>query len=84
MLVMVAGYSRLVAGRMAPTRTAEDLLAGIWTLLGAGVRRAHVGAERRGRGRVVEVRSTLADPGHPDVPRRPRTPRLPPENPHKH
>jgi transposase len=32
-LVMVAGYSRLIAGRMLPTRTAEDLLAGMWTLL---------------------------------------------------
>jgi transposase len=32
-LVMVTGYSRLIAGRMVPTRTAEDLLAGIWTLL---------------------------------------------------
>jgi transposase len=32
-LVMVAGYSRLITGRMVPTRTAEDLLAGMWTLL---------------------------------------------------
>jgi transposase len=32
-LVMVAGYSRVIAGRMVPTRTAEDLLAGMWALL---------------------------------------------------
>jgi len=32
-LVMVAGYSRVIAARMVPTRTAEDLLAGMWALL---------------------------------------------------
>ena len=32
-LVMVSGYSRFIAGRMVPTRTAEDLLAGMWALL---------------------------------------------------
>jgi len=32
-LVMVAGYSRVVAARMIPTRTSEDLLAGMWALL---------------------------------------------------
>jgi transposase len=32
-LVMVAGYSRIIAARMLPTRTAEDLLAGMWALL---------------------------------------------------
>jgi len=32
-LVMVAGYSRVIAARMLPTRTGEDLLAGMWTLL---------------------------------------------------
>jgi transposase len=32
-LVMVAGYSRVIAARMLPTRTAEDLLAGMWTLI---------------------------------------------------
>jgi hypothetical protein len=32
-LVMVAGYSRMIAARMVPTRSAEDLLAGMWTLL---------------------------------------------------
>jgi transposase len=32
-LVMVAGYSRVIAGRMVPTRTGEDLLAGMWALL---------------------------------------------------
>jgi transposase len=32
-LVMVAGYSRVIAGRMVPTRTAEDLLAGMWAVL---------------------------------------------------
>jgi transposase len=32
-LVMVCGYSRLIAGRMVPTRTAEDLLTGMWALL---------------------------------------------------
>jgi transposase len=30
---MVAGYSRVIAARMLPTRTAEDLLAGMWTLI---------------------------------------------------
>jgi len=32
-LVMVAGYSRVIAARMIPTRTSEDLLAGMWELL---------------------------------------------------
>jgi transposase len=32
-LVMVAGYSRVITARMVPTRTAEDLLAGMWVLL---------------------------------------------------
>ena len=32
-LVMVAGYSRVIAARMLPTRTGEDLLAGMWSLL---------------------------------------------------
>ena len=32
-LVMVCGYSRVIAGRMVPTRTAEDLLAGMWAVL---------------------------------------------------
>jgi transposase len=32
-LVMVAGYSRVIAARMVPTRTAEDLLAGMWVML---------------------------------------------------
>ena len=32
-LVMVAGYSRVIAARMIPTRTGEDLLAGMWMLL---------------------------------------------------
>ena len=32
-LVMVAGYSRVITARMLPTRTAEDLFAGLWTLL---------------------------------------------------
>src|SRR3989440_273564 len=30
---MVAGYSRVIAARMVPSRTAEDLLAGMWALL---------------------------------------------------
>lgn len=34
-LVMVAGYSRVIAARMIPTRTSEDLLAGMWALLAA-------------------------------------------------
>lgn len=34
-LVMVVGYSRMIAARMIPTRTSEDLLAGMWTLLSA-------------------------------------------------
>jgi transposase len=37
-LVMVAGYSRMIAARMLPTRSAEDLLAGMWALLAGGVR----------------------------------------------
>jgi transposase len=32
-LVMVSGYSRLIAARMVPTRTGEDLLAGMWALI---------------------------------------------------
>jgi transposase len=32
-LVMVAGYSRVITARMVPTRTGEDLLAGMWALL---------------------------------------------------
>jgi len=32
-LVMVAGYSRVITARMVPTRTSEDLLAGMWVLL---------------------------------------------------
>lgn len=32
-LVMVAGYSRMITARMIPTRSGEDLLAGMWTLL---------------------------------------------------
>jgi len=32
-LVMVAGYSRVIAARMVPTRMAEDLLAGMWALI---------------------------------------------------
>jgi transposase len=32
-LVMVSGYSRVIAGRMVPTRAAEDLLAGMWAVL---------------------------------------------------
>lgn len=32
-LVMVAGYSRVIAARMIPTRASEDLLAGMWALL---------------------------------------------------
>ncbi len=32
-LVMVAGYSRVITARMLPTRTGEDLLAGMWALL---------------------------------------------------
>jgi transposase len=32
-LVIVAGYSRVFAARMLPTRTSEDLLAGMWALL---------------------------------------------------
>jgi transposase len=34
-LVMVAGYSRVISGRMIPTRGSEDLLAGMWALLAA-------------------------------------------------
>ena len=32
-LVMVAGYSRVITARMIPTRTSEDLLAGMWEVL---------------------------------------------------
>jgi transposase len=32
-LVMVAGYSRVITARMISTRTGEDLLAGMWALL---------------------------------------------------
>lgn len=32
-LVMVASYSRFIAGRMLPTRHTADLLAGMWSLL---------------------------------------------------
>ena len=32
-LVMVAGYSRMIFARMIPTRQAEDLIAGHWSLL---------------------------------------------------
>jgi hypothetical protein len=32
-LVMVASFSRFITGRMIPTRTTADLLAGMWSLL---------------------------------------------------
>ncbi|MBN1173245.1 MAG: IS21 family transposase [Micromonosporaceae bacterium] len=32
-LVMVAGYSRMISARMIPTRGSEDLLAAMWALL---------------------------------------------------
>jgi hypothetical protein len=32
-LVMVASFSRFITGRMIPTRTTPDLLAGMWSLL---------------------------------------------------
>ena len=30
---MVAGYSRVITARMVPTRTAEDVLAGMWAMV---------------------------------------------------
>jgi transposase len=37
-LVTVSGYSRVIAARMIPTRTGEDLLAGMWALLAGWLR----------------------------------------------
>ena len=56
MLVMVAGYSRVITSRMLPTRTAENLFAGMWALLAGWVRypRCWCGTTilRSGRGRL--------------------------------
>jgi transposase len=63
-LVMVAGYSRVIAARMVPTRTAEDLLAGMWALIAGwgAVPRAlvwdnegAVGAWKSGRPQLTEA-----------------------------
>ena len=57
-LVMVSGYSRVMAAVMIPTRHAADLIAGHWALLqqlGAVPRAAGLG--QRGRGRVLAGRA---------------------------
>jgi transposase len=60
-LVMVSGYSRWLAARLLPSRTAEDLFTGWWELLAGlgGVPKALVWdqeaavGKRRGRGTVL-------------------------------
>ena len=87
-LVMVAGYSRMIFAVMIPSRQAPDLMAGHWLLLqraGAVPRALVVGQRVRGRfvaGRQAEadrrLRGVPRDAGHPGassaarVTRRPR------------
>jgi transposase len=63
-LVMVSGYSRIIAARMIPSRQAEDLLAGQWALLaswGATPRalvwdnESAIGSWRAGRPQLTEA-----------------------------
>ena len=42
-LVMVSGYSRMIAAVMIPTRAAPDLLAGHWHLISGQARRVYGG-----------------------------------------
>jgi transposase len=83
-LVMVAGYSRMIFAVMLPTRQAPDLLAGHWTLLqqmGAAPRQlvwdneAAVGSWRAGKPRLTEefeaFRGTLGIGVHQCRPRDP-------------
>ena len=69
MLVMVAGYSRVMTARMIPSRQAPDLLAGHWALisgLGAVPRSLRVG--QRVRGGAVAGRPSGADRGDERLP----------------
>jgi transposase len=83
-LVMVAGYSRMLFAVMLPTRQAPDLLAGHWTLLqqmGAAPRQlvwdneAAVGSWRAGKPKLTEdfegFRGTLGIGVHQCRPRDP-------------
>ena len=57
MLTTVTGYSRWLSAVLFPSRTAEDLFAGWWQLIGAlGAVPQAAGLGRRGRGRPVSPR----------------------------
>ena len=61
-LVMVAGYSRVMTARMIPSRQSADLLAGHWALIsGLGAVPAGAGLGQRVRGRAVAGRAAGAD-----------------------
>ena len=72
-LVMVAGYSRIMTARMLPSRQGPDLLAGHWRLLSElGRGAAGAGLGQRVRGRLLARRAPAADRGDDRVPRRAR------------
>jgi hypothetical protein len=54
-LVVVASFSRFITARMVPTRTAPDLLAGMWSLLSEQL------------GAIVGVRPHVSFVVRPDV-----------------